>query len=579
MIPCNDEPCYFINIFTWMNGQETAPFYMSVQNGHAEMQYVTLRNGTLQIRKRRDNPNETFLERAQREFYSDSDDVEFRQKALQRSLYFKVLLRLTDTGDILIRKLRAIYYCLPGPHTWPQNPGPARPLCGGESQTSMLELCSSLTDRRRLSFSSPMWMVFFVSLSLWPLTSAVHDIALLHGCSPSVTLSWAWACLSFQGLIPVAALWVTADAVGVFPIAPRGHDEGCACYYKINDISALALLAAPLGLLLSYYSKYKLVLASVFSGDTLYYRQFYVPFGIVRGSPFWASPMLLLPQRSERRGFPTVFWTLDRSALQTSKVFAKRIAQSQKFMFGVSLALLCTKLVPKVLHVLLALLAWEDVVSWTSLPIVRAKNMVIKLLCLPASFTLYVVFVLLREAKAARASSVNRLGFWQGNCLFCWLTCNMVVCLFSAFRVLLPPPNLWADNQLLREDVHIWAASWSVAAFPTLFYLLVRNVNMLMQKSFESAVVTHLAVLDWKDQGKICEELTVGHLLEVAELFDPQTAALYKLDSLFKLARDHAAADRPADEPLDLGWRDALMLLYPLEGHSLEMAVREANGR
>lgn len=172
---------------------------------------------------------------------------------------------------------------------------PWRPgLCPGFSKDDMQRECGSL-DNQNEALPRTACNMFVKSLCAWAFVCALHDVLLIRGHGPHVTILVGCIGLLVQEVMAMAALWAAVDVTGVFPSSV--HDVWCcACYYKLDDLAAFFFLVTPIVMYVNFVFKRNSLALAVVRGDCLYFREFNVPFHTVQTHVAWAASPLLLAQ-------------------------------------------------------------------------------------------------------------------------------------------------------------------------------------------------------------------------------------------------------------------------------------------
>ena len=150
----------------------------------------------------------------------------------------------------------------------PWGPG----LCPGCSQDDMQRECGSL-DNQNEALPRTACNLFVKSLCAWAFVCALHDVLLIRGHGPHVTILVGCIGLLVQEVMAVAALWAAVDVTGVF--ASSVNDVWCcACYYKLDDLAAVFFLGTPIFMYATFVFKRDSLALAVVRGDCLYFRVF-----------------------------------------------------------------------------------------------------------------------------------------------------------------------------------------------------------------------------------------------------------------------------------------------------------------
>ncbi|CAK9036323.1 Peptide deformylase [Durusdinium trenchii] len=155
-------------------------------------------------------------------------------------------------------------------------------------------------------------MVYLLSITMWALFKAVHEILLLWDCREEISLTVAIAGLQFQGLAVGSGWMVAMGASEVFVAQVEAFQENmpCQCYYTLEPLTAFFLMSTPLLLLYTYLCKAKRVAQAILSGDYMHTKTFEVRYDMLKLNEAWGSHDLLLPvpvghsQQSCPRQFP-----------------------------------------------------------------------------------------------------------------------------------------------------------------------------------------------------------------------------------------------------------------------------------
>ena len=530
---CTEKPCLFMNVYPGnpgMNEKRTAPDYMSVQNGFSGPRKV---------------------ESAWTEGLAISDGkktIWWMKKSFWNNLYsfnFHIMYLMTAVLNLLTGFFRYPLF----PDSWFPDPVSRRPACP--------EICKSHEgDIPNFKLSLTAYGTF--CLFAWPIMSAFHDVFLLRGHGPRVTITLAWLCVVCQGNAAVASFVLVQCGLQVrylrfFVLEP----DVCTCYFHMSSFASLLALGTPIGLMYRYYCKLRLVYSSVFCGDVLYFKQFSVPFSIVQNSMSWARSSILMPRSPSDCPPLAEQWKMDRGLCLISirvSFYASYLTLGLLYWFPVSLSISLSMVLPKLGDVLVTWLLWDQGASGMELIIVNInmKNFFVKcLLCLPAVLMLYIMYCSIVKCRTCQ------------KCVkFIHLT---VACMCMPLcMLLLPPAKLYIDGKISEEDLHIFLAGWSVSAWGCFlvasFHLFQSRSYFGMTYSFWKALKIYEALLDCK--GTLPgDTFALSNFLSLSEQFDPETAALFKLDQLFEVARQTAQSSEQLADDADASWARELGLL------------------
>ena len=175
--------------------------------------------------------------------------------------------------------------------------------CTNSSMEEMQRKCDSDEVRERIinplaaGFSTRFYLV---SIGVWALLKALHDVMVLSGRYSEPTTLWvgfiSWV---FQGLAVSSGMLAMMGAAQVWVSEADGTawngDGPCSCFYRLDDARALVLVSTPLVLWYAYFAKQKRIIQALLSGDYLYYKTYDVPYAVVRQNPAWQELDLLVP--------------------------------------------------------------------------------------------------------------------------------------------------------------------------------------------------------------------------------------------------------------------------------------------
>jgi len=172
------------------------------------------------------------------------------------------------------------------------------PLGGAAAEEQVCSLDSVKKDIVNPLASSPAAAGYIACIGGWAFCKVAHDIMLLANWREVFSLHAGAASVLFAGGAVGMGFMTAMGASQVF-IAHRDSADGeepCACYYKLDDIPMLFMLATPCLLLWTYLKHLTASYRALLSGDYLYYEKFRVPYRWVRQNRGWTSASLLLDQ-------------------------------------------------------------------------------------------------------------------------------------------------------------------------------------------------------------------------------------------------------------------------------------------
>ena len=200
--PCTSEPCYFqhryLDFHTFDNMPGWFPVYLEVQNGVKRPRAVETMfswdakddsRGLLRLVEGTTVMPATPMYLGLFEFWNEFTTV--------MEFFFSALVQA------LVQKAKP---------DCPWRPG----LCPGFSQDDMQRECGSL-DNQNEALPRTACNVFVKSLCAWAFVCALHDVLLIRGHGPHVTILVGCIGLLVQEVMAVAALWAAVDVTGVFP--------------------------------------------------------------------------------------------------------------------------------------------------------------------------------------------------------------------------------------------------------------------------------------------------------------------------------------------------------------------------
>ena len=278
--PCNSEPCYFqhryfgeidaLDLPGWF------PVYLEVQNGVKRPRAV-----------------ETMLS------WDAKDDSRGLLRLVEGTTVMPatpMYLGLFEFWNACTIGLESVLSALVQAFVQKAKPDcPWRPgLCPGFSQDDMQRECERL-DNENEALPRTACNVFVQLLCAWAFVCALHDVLLIRGHGPHVTILVGCIGLLVQEVMAMAALWAAVDVTGVFPSSVNDV-WCCACYYKLDDLAAVFFLGTPIIMYVNFVFKRSSLALAVVRGDCLYFRDFNVPFHTVQTHVAWAESPLLLAQ-------------------------------------------------------------------------------------------------------------------------------------------------------------------------------------------------------------------------------------------------------------------------------------------
>ena len=279
--PCA-EPCYFqhryLDFHTFDNVTGWVPVYLEVQNGFERPRAVK----TMSI----------FSELAKNDSGGLLETVEVKKVMPSTPMYLLLFEFWNAFTTIMEFMLSAPVQALvqKAKPDCPWRPG----LCPGKSKDDMQGECERL-DNQNEALPRTACNLFVKLLCAWAFVCALHDVLLIRGHGPQVTIVVGCIGLVVQEVMAMAALWAAVDVTGVFPSSV--NDVWCrACYYKLDDLAAYIFLGTPIFMYVNFVFKLDSLALAVVRGDCLYFRDFNVPFHTVQTHVAWAESPLLLAQ-------------------------------------------------------------------------------------------------------------------------------------------------------------------------------------------------------------------------------------------------------------------------------------------
>ena len=271
--PCTSEPCYFQHRY-FIGEKGWVPVYLEVQNGFERQRAVKT----------------MFLWEAASWGLLQTVEVTKLMPATPMYLeLFEFWNFITTTAEFFFSAMVQALVQKAKPDC-PWRPG----LCPGKSKDDMQGECERL-DNQNEALPRTACNLFVKLLCAWAFVCALHDVLLIRGHGPHVTILVGCIGLLVQELMAMAALWAAVDVTGVFPSSVNDV-WCCACYYKLDDMAAIIFLVTPIFMYVNFVFKRSSLALAVVRGDCLYFREFNVPFHTVQTHAAWAESPLLLAQ-------------------------------------------------------------------------------------------------------------------------------------------------------------------------------------------------------------------------------------------------------------------------------------------
>ena len=221
--PCT-EPCYFQHRYFRDGGW--VPVYLEVQNGFEGPRAVKT----------------MFSEKAKNDSGGLLQTVEVTKLMPATPMYLELFEFWDEWTIFLESELSALVYSLvqKAKPDCPWRPG----LCPGFSKDDMQRECGRL-DNQNEALPRIACNLFVNLLCAWAFVCALHDVLLIRGHGPHVTILVGCIGLVVQEVMAMAALWAAVDVTGVFPSSVNDV-WCCACYYKLDDLAAVIFLVTPI---------------------------------------------------------------------------------------------------------------------------------------------------------------------------------------------------------------------------------------------------------------------------------------------------------------------------------------------
>jgi len=395
--------------------------------------------------------------------------------------------------------------------------------------------CGSL-DNQNEALPRTACNLFVKFLCAWACVCALHDVLLIRGHGPHVTILVGCIGLLVQEVMAMAALWAAVDVTGVFPSSVNDV-WCCACYYKLDDLAAFFFLGTPIFMYVNFAFKRSSLALAVVRGDCLYFRDFNVPFHAVQTHVAWAESPLLLAQHGTAalearpvRKLPDLCAV--RCAIAYFRVGAILWAFSV-YSFG----LLSSIVMPKYLLLMMPFLSREPASDEAFIP-----NFTITFLlygpCLLLLFcALYLLYSLRYWAVTGPRPIHDRIALALSLVLF-----FVPMGLSSAWLFL--PPSSSPNTEGHSDELLMVCSAWSAAGLPAT--LVVAFIMTSYQEINHKGIDKFLNVLRiyealnilLRDGHSDPDKLSPDWIAEKTKNFTPEDAEDFQLRGLLDLVQD-----------------------------------------
>ena len=512
--PCNSEPCYFQHR------------HLFEENGWVRV-YLEVQNGI-------EGP------RAVKTVISE-DAKDDSGGLLQLVQVTKVMpptpmyLELFEFWDLITSIVEFIFSFLVQALVQKAKPDcPWRPgLCPGKSKDDMQGECGSL-DNQNEALPRTACNLFVKSLCAWAFVCALHDVLLIRGHGPHVTILVGCIGLLVQEVMAMAALWAAVDVTGVFPSSVNDV-WCCACYYKLDDLAAVIFLATPILMYVTFVFKRDSLALAVVRGDCLYFRDFNVPFHTVQTHVAWAeSPLLLAQHGAAALEARPVSKLPDLCAVRCAIAYfsvGEILWAFSMYSFG----FLSSIVMPKYLLLLMPLQSNEP--DSDKAFIANFTTFLLYGPCLLLLFcTLYSLYALLYLVTSPR-SIHDKTSFAV---IFLFFVAPMG--LSSAWLFL--PPSISPDTEGHSDELLMVCSAWSAAGLPAAFAVLLsmkfyQEINHKGTDQFLDVLSIYQALNILLRDGQLePDKLSPDWIAKKTRNFTPEDAEDFQLRGLLDLVQD-----------------------------------------
>lgn len=445
---------------------------------------------------------------------------------------------------------------------------PWRPgLCPGKSKDDMQGECERL-DNQNEAFPRTACNLFVKLLCAWAFVCALHDVLLIQGHGPHVTILVGCMGLVVQEVMAMAALWAAVDVTGAFPTSV--HDVGCcACYYKLDDLAAFIFLGTPIFMYVTFAIKRSSLALAVVRGDCLYFQNFNVPFHTVQTHAAWAESPLLLAQHGTAALEARPLRKLpDLCAARCAIAYYSWVGNIIRVFSISSCALLSSIVMPKYLLLLISFLSNlpdsdEAFIANFTITFLFYGPCLLLLFC-----ALYSSYSLLYLAVTSPQRIIERIFF---------LLVFVPTGLSSAWLFL--PPSSSPNTEGHSDELLMVCSVWSAAGVPATFVVLLSMA--LYQEINHKGSEKFLSVLDIYQELNILlrdghvdpDKLSPGWIAPRTRNFTPEDAEDFQLRGLLDLVQDFQNDPQKGSET----WPDVLHTWLQSTYTSQQPETRQSN--
>jgi hypothetical protein len=378
-------------------------------------------------------------------------------------------------------------------------------VCPGKNINDMHALCEQAETRESIDVSdiqdSKWKLLFYISIVVWALFKALHDIFLLLDYGEFVTIAMGQVSAFAHG-IAVCALFVWSIPLFAVFVAPSGEDTECSCFYRLPALAGVFALAAPMSFLVLFVSKVQCLGMSILYGDYFYFTRFDVPYYLVKQSKMWSWSTLVVPWlagtpdfKEEDHPSPSAVIVSRRQASVLPRDFGYDELKSYYYLSGAQYILAVFRFfvwnVPVCLATSAATLRSEILLTeFMRKNTDPFRHVLLQIIvCLPSVFTIvfmiaylkkfasedlpeylhmYRHHIILRCLAGMKMEHRFSLVFWATTVCWGFMSCTTAYGLAPDLGVLLP----WIDKS--PEMPHLWVAELWVASGFTFMFLPVQ---------------------------------------------------------------------------------------------------------
>ena len=547
--PCT-EPCYFRHRYFEETGW--VPMYLEVQNGIEGPRAIKTMSMFSELAK---NDSRGLLQLVE------------VTKVMPSTPIYLLLFEFSNEYTIQMELfLSALLYPLAqkAEPNCPWRPG----LCPGFSKDDMQRECERL-DNQNEALPRTACNVFVKLLCAWACVCALHDVLLIRGNGPHVTILVGCIGLLVQEVIAMAALWAAVDVTGVFPSSV--NDVGCcACYYKLDDLAAFFFLGTPIFMYVNFVFKRDSLALAVVRGDCLYFRDFNVPFHTVQTHVASAeSPLLLAEHGTAALEARPVRKLPDLCAVRCAITYFR--VRVILWAFSVySFALLSSIVMPKYLLLLISFLSnlpdsdWAFIANFTFL---LYGPCLLLLFC--ALYSLYLVYDLVVTSPRPIHEKISLA--------VTHILVTVPLGLSSAWLFL--PPSSSPNTEGHSDELLMVCSVWSAAGLPaTLFVLLsmtcYQEINHKGTEQFVDVLRIYEALNIFLRDGHLDpDKLSPDWIAKKTRNFTQEDAEDFQLRGLLDLAQDFQNGPQKCSET----WPDVLYTWLQSTYTSQQPEIRPSN--